>query len=252
MSSADESRFLQNVRQALGFDPLRSRSRPELFAAPDPPTSAPVGPRSRQEQLALLDRLREQALPLKIQLATVSDLSEAAARIAALAEEKSPEWGTRKSICAWRHPLVDALELPAALERLAIPVYVSDLETGGADTLRQRKNTIRRQVADSFIGVTSADYCLAETATLVLRTRPGQARSVSLVPSIHVAVIRLEQILTDLKALYTLFRVDPRMREEGLTRCMSLISGPSKTADIEIVMVHGAHGPRELHLLVVV
>jgi L-lactate dehydrogenase complex protein LldG len=137
------------------------------------------------------------------------------------------------------------------MDRPSIPIYFSDLEGAGADTLRQRKETIRRQVAESFIGVTSADYCLAETATVVMRTRPGQARSVSLVPSIHVAVVRLAQILADLGELYALFRADPELRSEGLTRCMTLISGPSKTADIELVMVHGAHGPREMHLLVV-
>lgn len=252
MPSADETRFLRNVRHALGLDRFTSRSFAELFA-PVATRSIPglAGSRSRQERLALLDRLIEQAAPLQLHVAPVADLREAAGKIVAIAAEKFPEWGSQKAICAWRHPLIDALALPAAMDRLSIPVYFSDMEGAGADPLQKRKATIRRQVAESFIGVTSADYCLAETATVVMRTRPGQARSVSLVPSIHVAVVRLAQILADLGELYALFRDDPELRSEGLTRCMTLISGPSKTADIELVMVHGAHGPREMHLLVV-
>ena len=75
-------------------------------------------------------------------------------------------------------------------------------------------------------------------------------RCPSLLPSIHIAVVRLEQILSNLRELYTLLKWDPAEQSEGLTDCLTLISGPSKTADIEATLVHGAHGPRELHLFV--
>jgi L-lactate dehydrogenase complex protein LldG len=92
---------------------------------------------------------------------------------------------------------------------------------------------------------------MADTASLVMRTRPGQARSVSLVPSIHIGVIYLNQIIRDLKELYALISFDPQMQLEGLTNCMTFISGPSKTADVEATMVHGAHGPREVYVHVI-
>ena len=92
---------------------------------------------------------------------------------------------------------------------------------------------------------------MADSATMVMRTRSGQARTVSLLPSIHVAVIEFGQIIADLKELYALLKWDPHTCKEGLTNCMTFISGPSKTADIEATMVHGAHGPREVHLFVV-
>jgi len=92
---------------------------------------------------------------------------------------------------------------------------------------------------------------MADTATLVLRNRPGQPRSVALVPSIHIAVITLDQIISDMKELFALLRWDDRFRSEGLSNYMAFISGPSKTADIEATMVHGAHGPREVYLYVV-
>ena len=102
----------------------------------------------------------------------------------------------------------------------------------------------------AFVGITAADYCIAETATLTMKTRPGQPRCVSLLPSIHIAVIRLEQILSNLNELYTLLKWNPAEQAEGITRCMTFITGPSKTADIEATLVHGAHGPRELYIVV--
>jgi L-lactate dehydrogenase complex protein LldG len=84
-----------------------------------------------------------------------------------------------------------------------------------------------------------------------MRDQPGRARSVSLLPLIHVAVIELRQVVSDLKELYTLLNQDPREKASGLSNCLTCITGPSKTGDIELVMVHGAHGPRERHLFVI-
>jgi L-lactate dehydrogenase complex protein LldG len=111
--------------------------------------------------------------------------------------------------------------------------------------------SFRKQVQAAYIGVTSADYCLADTATLVIKTRAGQARSVSLVPSIHIAVITVAQLIADMQELFALLQRDPSEKAEGLTNCMTFISGPSKTADIEATLVHGAHGPREMYLYVI-
>ena len=77
------------------------------------------------------------------------------------------------------------------------------------------------------------------------------SRSTSLVPSIHIAVIHMDQIIADLKELFALLKWDPEYSSEGLTNCMTFISGPSKTADIEATMVHGAHGPREVYIFVI-
>ena len=127
---------------------------------------------------------------------------------------------------------------------------LGDSEAGDKSAEKTRAD-LRKQVIDAYIGITSADFCMADTASLVMRTRPGQARSVSLVPSIHVAVIYLHQIILDLKELYSLLQWDPKIQAEGLTNCMTYISGPSKTADVEATMVHGAHGPREVYVYVI-
>jgi L-lactate dehydrogenase complex protein LldG len=110
--------------------------------------------------------------------------------------------------------------------------------------------TQRRLSAGAYIGITSALYCLADTATLVLSTAPGQPRATSLLPSIHIAVVRQSQIIPDLKTLYGLLDSDIRDGADPLGNSLTMITGPSKTADIEATMVHGAHGPRALHIIV--
>ena len=170
--------------------------------------------------------------------------------IAALVAEKVPEWGGPKSVAAWWHPLIDRLDLPEILARQKVPVY-SPRHTPGAPESTNELSSFRRRIEPAFIGITSADYCLAETATLVMKTVPGQDRSMSLLPSIHVAVIELNQIIRNLPELYAFLEYEGKPPDHGLTTCLTLISGPSKTADIELTMVHGAHGPRELYLYVI-
>jgi len=246
--------FLETIRAALGRE---QTSRPaDIFtsspSAREEQILEAIRERSVSQREELLTQLREVAGPLYVNLHELQGLRKTATAIAELIIEKSPEWGTEKQVCRWDHPLLNALELEAMPTLQDIPIITAPVgETKSQAIPAEQKEAFRHQVEKSFIGITSADYCAAATATLALRSRPGHARSVSLVPSIHVAVIEEEKLLANLEELYTLLKWDRREREEGLTNNLSLISGPSKTGDIELIMVHGAHGPRELHLFVV-
>jgi len=200
--------------------------------------------RTPAERKKLLATLIEAAGPINLKVISCEDVNSVTAGIVDLVRDKDPEWGHKKSVVAWQHPLIENLNLPAALSEQEVDVFF-------ADSKELKGENIRRHVIDSYIGITAADFCMADTATLVMRTRAGQARSVSLVPAIHIAVIELNQIIADLKELYALLKWDPKVKNEGLTNCMTFISGPSKTADIEATMVHGAHGPREVHVFVI-
>jgi L-lactate dehydrogenase complex protein LldG len=257
MKTADQIRFLRRIRASLGHPPDASRVASDLFAEGPSDEERKLLERIRQrtavERQTLLERLIEAGKPINLNVTALQDSAYATAAIIRLVAEKKPEWGESKRIAAWRHPLIDRLNLPEALDRLQVPVHVTapiplnaDSQFDQAERERQRAETIA-----AFIGVTSADFCLADTATLVMRNRPGQQRSAALVPSIHIAVIHLDQILADMKDLFALLRWDEHYRQEGLSNYMSFISGPSKTADIEATMVHGAHGPREVHLFVI-
>jgi L-lactate dehydrogenase complex protein LldG len=248
MASADQQAFLDNLRQALkgsGAGALKPAEDPlNQHAGVYQPQTKTVC-RSRAERLTLLDQLIQEAGPINLNVTVHTDIAAVAAEICRLAVESQPEFGDKKQIAAWNHPLIKELNLPKVLKAKGIRVDFPD-QTHGGD-----RESLRQWILESYIGITSADFCLADSATLVIKTRPGQDRSVSLVPSIHIAVIRLEQILGSLKEMYFQMENDPDHVNEGLTPCLTLISGPSKTADIEATMVHGAHGPREVHLFVV-
>ena len=257
MEDSGQHAFITKIRSALGHSSNdRPGSRELCVGQYTDATRAildRIKNRSSADRQKLLDRLIEMARPINLNVTCLEDEQSATTAIAELVKNKAPEWGDRKSVAAWKHPLIDGLNLAQALAPQKVPVYVTELgnDPAGHQCGEKARAEIRKQVIDAYIGITSADFCMADTATLVMRTRPGQARAVSLVPSIHVAVITLDQIIFDLKELYALLQWDPEIQKEGLTNCMTFISGPSKTADVEATMVHGAHGPRAVYVYVI-
>ena len=248
MNTANQEEFINRIKMALGKSFAESRPKTDLFrremSAETRAILARIKNRSAADRKKLLETLVEAAGPIHLTVRTCVDIKAVTDAITEVVRNKDPEWGDQKRVVAWQHPLIESLKLSDALAEQGVPLFFADLQKMDRKNLRQR-------IIDSYIGITSADFCMADTATLVMRTRTGQARSVSLVPAIHIAVLKLNQIIADLKELYALLKWDPQMSKQGLTNCMTFISGPSKTADIEATMVHGAHGPREVYIFVI-
>jgi L-lactate dehydrogenase complex protein LldG len=99
---------------------------------------------------------------------------------------------------------------------------------------------------DADLGLTGVEYAVAASGTIVVAASPIHPRSASLLPLIHVAVVRRDQLLPDLAALADRIRQD---YPERLSSGLALITGPSRTADIEQTLSIGVHGPGELHVL---
>ncbi len=108
------------------------------------------------------------------------------------------------------------------------------------------REELRKACASADFGITSADYALADTGTLVLFSSAEEARMVSLLPPVHIAIVARDRILTGLDELLSLV---PSPGERSSS--MLLITGPSRTADIEQILVRGVHGPGEIHVVVV-
>lgn len=244
-----ETAFLNTIKQALS-DVIPNRNK-NILEPPRPDNAGDLlsdyQNKSRSRQMALLEKLKRNAQSINLKVVSVKTAEQAKDGIIRLIKEKSPEYGTLKKVAAWHHPLIETLNIQPDLDNLNIPLVLPpDIPT------EENRRELRQDIIDSFVGITSADYCVAQTGTLTMKTRSGQPRSVSLVPVIHVAVIRLDQLVENLSELYFRLQWDPKEQVQGLTNCMTFISGPSKTGDIELVMVHGAHGPRELHLYVII
>jgi len=108
------------------------------------------------------------------------------------------------------------------------------------------REELRDVCATADIGITSADYALADTGTLVMIASPQESRLVSLLPPMHLAIVPKDRILTGLDELFTIL---PQPAETSSS--MVLITGPSRTADIEQILVRGVHGPGQITVVIV-
>ncbi len=147
---------------------------------------------------------------------------------------------TRLAI-GWNVALIEEIGLRTRLEQADI-LFFTRSEGGNAEDFGKR-------AAAADIGVTAVDYALADTATLVLRTGLGRARSVSLLPPVHIALLKLDQIIAGLDDLFPLLADNYAKSNESLDSALTFITGPSRTADIELTLVVGVHGPQELHVV---
>jgi len=108
------------------------------------------------------------------------------------------------------------------------------------------REELRALCATVNYGISSADYALSDTGSLVMVSSREEARLISLLPPAHIAVVPASKLLTGLDELY---RTHPKPAD--ITSSMVLITGPSRTADIEQILVRGVHGPGEIHVVVV-
>ena len=125
-----------------------------------------------------------------------------------------------------------------------------DFEKIGLDNLEEalRENEIQLTPSpdpELRYGITGVDAALAATGSIVLASGAGKARVASLLPPIHIAVLRSEQIVRDLETWIAL------QQDFGEASNVVIISGPSKTADIAMELVLGMHGPQEVNLVLI-
>jgi L-lactate dehydrogenase complex protein LldG len=105
------------------------------------------------------------------------------------------------------------------------------------------------QLANCGVGLTAADYAIAETGTVVLSSDEPNALLVSLLPPLHIALVQSKQIIATMDE--ALSRIgNEQMGRTKPARSVTLITGPSRTSDVELVLSIGVHGPKELHVII--
>jgi L-lactate dehydrogenase complex protein LldG len=105
-------------------------------------------------------------------------------------------------------------------------------------------------VATADAGITGADWAIAATGTLVLSSGSGKPRMASLLPPIHVAIVTTDQLVPRLEDYIAGQRAD-KLSTFRTSSNVTLITGCSRTSDIEMQTVFGVHGPLELHIILI-
>ena len=145
------------------------------------------------------------------------------------------------SVVRSAHDALDNLDLETKFDLIGVQSQLIAKGYGlDSDALRQK-------VIKADLGITGVDYAIVETGSCVIIPRQGVSRIVSLVPPVHIAVVRKGQVLADLDQLFTLCRDD--FLDANLGSYMNIISGPSRSADIEYTLITGVHGPEEVHMV---
>jgi L-lactate dehydrogenase complex protein LldG len=167
------------------------------------------------------------------QVATAADAGTARSQIARWLEAS----GARAVLCA---PTPQVRRL--TLEGLSLPGV--DIEALRVDAPPDARRLLAL-AAD--VGISYADYGLADTGTLALRATPEQGRLLSLAPPTYIAILPRQRIVPDLASCFAAMNLREETRRTSL---LTLITGPSRTADIEQTLTVGVHGPGRLYILV--
>jgi L-lactate dehydrogenase complex protein LldG len=107
-----------------------------------------------------------------------------------------------------------------------------------------RFDVTRELAASAKVGVSEMDWMVANTGTLASAADGVAGRLVSMLPPLHVALVPSERIVPDLPALFG--KLSP-----AETGYLALVTGPSRTADIELTLTRGVHGPKHVHAVFV-
>jgi L-lactate dehydrogenase complex protein LldG len=144
--------------------------------------------------------------------------------------------------------IVDGLKAERAVVRVPKPLQkiVSDvLRKLGIEILHGDSID---EISMSDAGITMADFGIADTGTIVEITGRDLDRLVSALPRIHISFLNMHDILPSVEGLAELIR--KALHPPESRKYITLISGPSRTSDIELRSVLGVHGPHQVHVIV--
>lgn len=135
--------------------------------------------------------------------------------------------------------------LPAEF-RTGNDALIGDIPWESTPALTRRNGRGER---DDAVTLSRAFTAAAETGTLFLTSGPDNPTTLNFLPDTHIAILRTGDIVGSYEEAWNRLRAE--YGEGNMPRTVNLISGPSRTADIEQIIVMGAHGPRRLHVILI-
>ena len=145
--------------------------------------------------------------------------------------------------------VLQQLAVDSILQRPGTETTIVARDESRTDQNRSGTN-LRQKMIDADIGITGADYAVAETGSVGVLPRAGLSRLVSLAPPVHLALVRPQEVLDTLDDVFLLRRLDYYRNGRDMGSYLNFITGPSRTADIEQTLVVGVHGPKEVHMII--
>ena len=148
------------------------------------------------------------------------------------------------------HILAPAVNIPREkVSEIFSQLAGEQLSTDPTELAKFARKYLRDKFTTADIGITGANAITADTGSVFLVENEGNIRFATNAPDVHIVVAGIEKILPTMKDGMRLLEVVSRYSGYYAMSYVSIISGPSKTGDIEKVIVYGAHGPRELHVI---
>ena len=220
--NGDREAILGRIREALRAPAPRHSTTTEGTGENFREWLPPVG-ESEDDRVALFAKLSEM---LRTEFIECRDAKSAAQHIARLAET-----GAWKKLARHSGALSDAVaaHLPPALPRMSTDAGYDKVELEACDA-----------------GLSECECLVAQTGSVCVTAPSSGGRALSVLPPHHIVVAHRHQLLADLTAAYELLA---RKYAGGYPSFLSFITGPSRTGDIERILVLGAHGPKKLTVL---
>jgi L-lactate dehydrogenase complex protein LldG len=203
------------------------------------PASARVAPRTPGDTNAEMEML----------FSEISKLGGAIGRV----KKDDPSTGSGQGLKSALKQLVEEQEVKKAtlwnseeLKELGIAQALTEL---GVQLVSPHAD--KRALAECDLGVTGVDYAFPETGTLMLRSSPDKPRAVSLLPRVHLAIVSPAALRADLSPAFAEVGSDGSIAPKGkgtFAPYWVFVTGPSRTADIELTVTIGVHGPKALYV----
>jgi L-lactate dehydrogenase complex protein LldG len=215
----DREPFLAEIAASLG--------RPRKLEAPLREARGPSPFASDVAQVALAERFARELTLVAGEVVLAQSVDEARAALAAelAAERRAVTWGWPELVAACG---LDFSDLWRGLGGRCREPYAADF---------------REAALAADVGVTGVDFAIADTGTLVISAAVGRPRSVSLLPRLHIALVRPSQLVSRMG--YTFSRL-----RQARPSAVHFVTGPSRTSDIENDLSIGVHGPARVLAIV--
>lgn len=214
--------ILSNVRRSLGVSGIDAPRRASVDARLAAHARGIAPQRGQGDAAARLAMFMEQAQAVATSIAQIGDVSEAPMQIA---------------------QFLRAHNLPARL-RMGDDARLRDLPWGAASL----EVSHGASSGDDLNSVSFAEAGIAETGTLALVSGAHNPTTLNFLPDNHIVILRAADIEADYEAVWA--RLRERYGAGFMPRTVNLVTGPSRSADIEQKLLLGAHGPRRLHVVI--